>query len=30
MLEYAISIAAAVVAVVIIVKVCDCFGGQND
>jgi hypothetical protein len=29
MLEYAISIAAAVVAVVIIVKVCDCFGDRN-
>jgi hypothetical protein len=30
MLEYAISIAAAVVAVVIIVKVCDFFGDRND
>jgi hypothetical protein len=30
MLAYIISIAAAVVAVLIIVKVCDCFGDRND
>jgi hypothetical protein len=30
MLAYVISIVAAVVAVVIIVKVCDCFGETND
>jgi hypothetical protein len=30
MLAYVISIAAAVIAVVIIVKVCDCFGDRND
>jgi hypothetical protein len=30
MLAYIISIVAAVIAIVIIVKVCDCFGDQND
>jgi hypothetical protein len=30
MLAYIISIVAAVIAIVIIVKVCDCFGDRND
>jgi hypothetical protein len=30
MLAYIISIVAAVIAVVIAVKVCDCFGDRND
>jgi hypothetical protein len=30
MLAYVISIVAAVVAIVIVAKICDCFGDRND